>query len=153
MVGDDWWYSKGQGNMKLFGVVLLAMFTALGQSQGSALEEKVRALFLLREGITFTELRLKLLQLGGENEVAAVLTQFANTYKHAAERSLEFLVLDSSPTRRTQRSTRSKISSAALSTFTGTGRLRFPISTRWPSARIFWTATSATMSLLELPEK
>jgi HEAT repeat protein len=81
--------------MKSLGVVVvlfLVMFTASGLSQGSTLEEKVRA--VLMQGMSFADLQGKLRQLGNENDVAAVLARFASTYRLSKEGSPEFLVLD-----------------------------------------------------------
>jgi HEAT repeat protein len=78
-----------------FMVLLLVMtFATSGLCQESALEAKVRALFLESEhGVPDRQNRLR--QLGDDNQIASVLTRMASQYKHAKEGTLDFAVLNS----------------------------------------------------------
>jgi len=77
----------------LMAVLLILTFAMSGFCQGSALEAKVRALFLEEEG---ADLSNRLRQLGDDKEIASVLMRLATRSKHAEERSLELKVLQGS---------------------------------------------------------
>jgi hypothetical protein len=76
----------------LTAVLLIGTFAASGFCQGSALEEKVRLLFMQEDGPP-RDIPNDLRQLGGEREIAESLLQMASRYKHAEAGTIEFKLL------------------------------------------------------------
>lgn len=75
-------------------VLLIWTFATSGFCQGTALEEKVRALFMREDGPP-RDIPNELRQLGGDREIVAILLQMASKYKHAEAGTIEFKLLRS----------------------------------------------------------
>ena len=80
--------------MKLGGVVatLVLMLPMACLSQGTTLEEKVRAVFL--QELSTPDRQNNLRQLGEDNEIVQALIGLASRHRHAKERTGEFKVLN-----------------------------------------------------------
>jgi len=78
----------------LMAVLLIMTLATPGLCQGTELEGKVRALFLLQHGPTFAELPNRLRQLGDNKEIVPILIRFASTSRHAQEGTQEFMLLN-----------------------------------------------------------